>query len=284
MSLDARIAAALDVVRGATAEEAARNRSVEPELVERWAAQFVAAGTAAITNTPNQDEAAGRDRFLSAIGHELRTPVTVLRGWLDLVNNPDLGAERRAQANQIMSQNISRLERTIGLMEDTAAASLGRLSVDVETLSLHTLFGDLPIRPDHHLDVDLTVQTDRRRLGQVLVDVISTLERLPGTEQVRLHVDEEPAWIRFRVVRQGTALDAGVVHALFEPFSAREGQTDITFGLYRARALVVALGGQIGVDADPEDETFWIRIPRVRSDPASAPNHATHLKIVKDET
>lgn len=284
MSIDFRVDAALEVVRGTPAAEAARARAVEPELVERWVEQFVTAGAAAVTNTPSEREAASRDRFLDAISHELRTPLTVVRGWMAVLDRPDLAAERRAQASENINTHLDRLEAMIELMEDTAAASLGRLKLDVVALPLESVLADLPIRPERAPREPGEVRADPRRLVQALTDIVTTLERQPDTEDVRLFVTTEPAWTRFETVRRGSSMSHEVVHALFEPFSPRDGQADVTFGLYRARALVIAFGGQIGMDAVDGQETFWVRVPRAHPDQGSSPNtDDRHLTIVKDE-
>src|SRR5689334_18408777 len=79
--VDPRVRMVLDVLAGSTVESAAAAWNVEVSLVERWVGDFLAAGTSAVTNRPDQDVAIQRDRFLAAFAHELRTPVTVAQGW-----------------------------------------------------------------------------------------------------------------------------------------------------------------------------------------------------------
>ena len=54
---------------------------IESSLLHRWVGDFLVAGSGAITNRPDPDEARQRDRFMAALAHELRTPMAVARGW-----------------------------------------------------------------------------------------------------------------------------------------------------------------------------------------------------------
>src|SRR5690349_16414466 len=80
-ALDPRVRMVLDVLSGKPATTVAASWNVEASVVQRWVGDFLAAGSAAVTNRPDQDVAVQRDRFLAAFAHELRTPVTVAQGW-----------------------------------------------------------------------------------------------------------------------------------------------------------------------------------------------------------
>src|SRR6476661_1848109 len=78
--VDPRVRMVLDVLAGKTVDSVAATWNVEASLVERWVGDFLLAGSAVVTNRPDQDAAVQRDRFLAAFAHELRTPVTVAQG------------------------------------------------------------------------------------------------------------------------------------------------------------------------------------------------------------
>lgn len=265
---DVRVEAVLAVLRGGTVDAVAEQHGVEPALLERWLTTFLDAGTSAVTNTPREDEAAGRDRFLAAISHELRTPITMLKGWAMLMERPDLAEQQRVQGARIIAASVTRLEHTVSLVEDTAAASLGRLRLSPQAVDVHDVLARFtssiaevpdPLPPRG----ELALMGDPTRVVQVLDDLVRVLGDAPDTTRLSLGVEAEPAWVRLQVRRDGDPLPPATVHAFFEPFAAREGEADVTFGLYRTRALVVAQQGQLGVDGHDDHEIFWIRLPRI---------------------
>ena len=71
----------LAVLGGRSVEDVAHEWGIESSLLHRWVGDFLVAGSGAITNRPDPEQARQRDRFMAALAHELRTPMTVARGW-----------------------------------------------------------------------------------------------------------------------------------------------------------------------------------------------------------
>lgn len=258
-TVDPRVRGVLRVLAGTPVPEAAEALGVEPALLERWRDAFVRAGVAAVCNTPGADESAARDRFLAAMAHELRTPLTTLKGWLPMLVDGHHGPERTAQAGEIAQRGLERLEGVVATIEEAAAASLGRLVLRRRRVPASALLADVAATTGGARDVE--VEVDPERMRTALADVIDAATRADGTASLRAIVRETPPWLVVEIERTGVPLPPNHVRALFEPFADREGHMDVTFGLYRARALVVAHGGQIGVRSSPDGDVFWVRLP-----------------------
>ncbi|MCW2792860.1 MAG: histidine kinase [Nocardioides sp.] len=141
---DSRVAAVLEVLAGAPLDGVARSWSVEPELVRRWHAAFVDAGAGRITNRPDPEAASQRDRFLAAFAHELRSPLTVAQGWVGMLAEGEVPPAALARTVERLAEALDRLAERVRDVELLGAASLGRMRVTREVVSVAEIAAALP--------------------------------------------------------------------------------------------------------------------------------------------
>lgn len=267
-STDLRVRMVLEVLGGRSVEEVAHEWQVESQLVHRWLRDFLVAGASQITNRPEPDEAARRDRFMAAWAHELRTPVSIARGWLALLEDGDVAPEELATTVTRMSEALSRLSEQILDVELSSSASLGRLRITPEPVVVDTLCADLPGCEGVRLGAQEQVLADRRLLARVLRDLWSAAHREPTPTSVAIDVVVDGPWHDIRVVRDGEPISATVMRALFDPFGANHDATGVTTGLFLTRALVVAHGGYLGAEGEEASTVLYARLPRRTADDA----------------
>jgi signal transduction histidine kinase len=263
--VDPRVASVLEVLGGAVPAEVAHRWSVDAALLHRWVRDFVEAGTAQVTNTPDPDAANQRDRFLAAFAHELRTPLAVAQGWVGLLMEGDVSPEELDDSVRRLHGALRRLaERTLDV-ELLAAASLGRLRLSPRPVPVAELVADLPgLAGVGGAGPDTEVIVDPDLFRRVLRDLWEAGGARPTPRSLRLEVLTVHPWIELRVVRDADPIDPQVLQALFEPFDLNDDGTGVTIGLYLARALTVAHGGTVGVDQDQDGAVLWVRVPVVR--------------------
>jgi signal transduction histidine kinase len=261
---DARVSAVLDVLGGRPLGEVAAGWKVEEPLLERWVGAFVAAGTAEITNRPSPDQASQRDRFLAAFAHEVRTPLTVAKGWTTMLAEGSLPPEMARSSLAKLHAALDRLTERALDVELMAAASLGRLTLTPERVSVAGLLTDVHAAEGEPVAVEggeVQVTVDAVMFRRVVRDLWDAAGGAPSPASRRIEVHEDVPWTELRVVRQGEPIEPAVLQALFEPFDLNSDGTGVTIGLYLARALTVAHGGTLGVDQDEHQATFWVKIP-----------------------
>lgn len=266
--VDLRVAMVLEVLGGRTVESVAMDWDIEAQLVHRWVRDFLTAGTASVTNRPDPDEARQRDRFLAAFAHELRTPVTVAKGWAMELADDEVPPDQVADAVGHLTGALDRLSANILDVELAASVSLGRVRVDREWVEVVSLCEQLPGSPTVRAGADLSVYADPDLLARIVRDLWVTAHREPAPLTVAIDVVEAGTWTEIRVVREGTPISPMVLKALFDPFGSNNDTTGVTMGLYMARALTVAHGGLLGAEGDDDVTVLYTRLPR---DPAGAP-------------
>jgi signal transduction histidine kinase len=263
-AVDARVSAVREVLRGRPLAEVAATWKVDDRLLERWVDAFVAAGTAEITNRPSPDQASRRDRFLAAFAHEVRTPLTVAKGWTTMLADGSLSPEMAKGSLERLHAALDRLTERALDVELMAAASLGRLTLAPERVAIADLLTDVGADGAGPVTVDggeVQVTVDPVLFRRVVRDLWDAAGGMPQPVSRRIEVHEDDLWTQLRVVREGDPIQPAVLQALFEPFDLNSDGTGVTIGLYLARALTVAHGGTLGVDQDEQQATFWVKIP-----------------------
>jgi signal transduction histidine kinase len=213
-----------------------------------------------------------KDAFLSAASHELRTPITICRGHLDVLEDRADGQELQG-VKEILVDELDLMGR---LVEDlTTLAWVGDgTQLRVETLPVHRFVSGISAKAGPILGDRLLVETDAdggtltadpQRLTQAVVNLLRNAAVHGGNDRpVRFRVAAEPSSWRFEVADQGGGLPPGAAHLVFEPFTTGSPETGGTgLGLSIVRGIARAHGGDSGVASLPgHGATFWIRIPR----------------------
>lgn len=209
----------------------------------------------------------GRDRYLGLIAHELRSPLTMIQGWLDVLQHGECTPDEQAQALTAVEAQVMRLRR---LADDALDAT----SVAVGQLDLHMVDDDLGAsvaaavegRPGPGIavtveDTGLVVRVDQLRFGQIIHNLLDNA-RTHGVGQPSVRVRRAGEWGEAVVTSPGPPIDPDLAALLFEPFERGSaiGQ-GVGLGLYVCRSLTAAHGGEIGLRVEESGNHFWLRLP-----------------------
>jgi len=209
-----------------------------------------------------------KSTFLRAASHELRTPITICRGHLDVLDR-HAGTEEVAETLELVVDELGRMGR---LVEDITM--LTRLE-DPEALKLDRFATDDLLREvaakaepllDGRLSLDVAdrgpITADRHRLHQALLGLLSNAAVHAGAgARVTLRSSREHRGWRFDVADDGTGVGALDRSALFQPFMHGPGSDGTGLGLALVQRIARAHGGDAGVDDPARGASFWIRIP-----------------------
>ena len=250
-------------ITGRHAAERERHRRTEAELARHAA------------------EAANRAKtdFVSALGHELRTPLQAITGFTELLGTLDLDDERRAAALSHIAAAAGHILTMVNEVLDVArieAHALPLTLVDVslepvvtgvldmvnplataERVTLHTAAAATPVH----------VRADERRVRQVLLNLVTNsirYNRPGGTVLVGWTLDE--GQVRITVRDTGPGIAAEHFDRLFTPFDrlGRDCEEGVGLGLPLARGLAEAMGGTLDVGSTVgEGTTVTMVLPAV---------------------
>jgi signal transduction histidine kinase len=212
-----------------------------------------------------------KDAFLSAASHELRTPITICRGHLDVLEEGADEREVRAVKETVLDELdlMGRLVEdltTLARVDDRALLRMESLPLDSFLSSITTkaepILGDR-LRVESHIG-GATLRADPQRLTQALLNLLqNAAEHTRGDRTVRFRVGAESSSWRFEVADEGRGLPPGDEQVVFEPFSTGSSPTrGMGLGLSIVRGIARAHGGESGLVNRPgQGATFWITIP-----------------------
>jgi PAS domain S-box-containing protein len=231
-----------------------------------------------------------KDGFVALVSHEVRTPLTSILGYLELLMELDLNEEQRSYTN-IIGRNSDRLLRLTNDLLFIAQIEDGQLTVERDRIDLGPIIAEAlaaaaprakagEVEIAGFDDVSLPITGDGGRLAQLLDNLISNAVKFTpagGRVEVAAGSADDRVWIEVRDT--GIGIDADDQERLFNKFFRTRAATKASIqgtglGLAISKAIVQAHGGSIHVQsAEGEGTTFRVELPvglRAPS-PASAP-------------
>lgn len=220
-----------------------------------------------------------KDAFLGQISHELRTPMTSVRAFSEILKEPDLTAEERGKFAGIIHDEAGRLTRLLDDLLDLSVLESGRAQLTISVANLHDLItralaAASATRPERGFLIDrdlpsehLGLITDADRLLQVLINVISNARKYCDAAHPVLIIrvrHPEGGGAVIDIVDNGSGIDSGRQTLIFEKFArlndpARAGGAGL--GLAICREIMLTLGGDISYLPGQGGAAFRIQLP-----------------------
>ena len=209
-----------------------------------------------------------RAEFVANVSHELRTPLTAIKGCLETVLDeapPQSATHRRFL--EVANSHAERLGRLVDDLLNLSDIETGKVVLYPRAVPLRAfvsetaaMFARDAAKKDVHLvnqvPADLSVQADRDRLSQILVNLVdNAVKYTPTGGHVRFLAAEEPGHVRLTIQDTGQGIPASELPRITERFyrvdkarSREEGGTGL--GLAIVKHLVQLHGGTLQIDSE----------------------------------
>lgn len=222
-----------------------------------------------------------RRQMLADVSHELKTPLTAMRGFIDTLQMPEVATDdaRRTRYFETLSRETRRLERLVADLLDVARFESGAIELDVQVFDTARLFEHVARRHEQasrELGVALVVEVepdadqvtgDPHRLEQALENfVANALRHTPSGGTVMLSARVEGSELRLAVADTGRGIPADHLAHVFERFykadpSRAGAETGSGLGLSIVKAIARRHGGRVGVESRPGHTVFSLWLP-----------------------
>jgi signal transduction histidine kinase len=266
---------------GRLQQELAQDRNEQRLLREQLARQNleVAAANAELRRLDSL-----KSQFVSVAAHELRTPLSAILGYVEMLLDGDLGHLTRQQREslEIVERSANRLMAITRNLLDLTRIEAGTILLSLRSVDLGALLRavveeyepELAAR-DHRVNLELPrdlppALCDEGRAARIVGNLLSNAAKytLPGgIISVRLGRDEQEGFLRVSVSDEGPGISLEDQEQLFTRFyrgeSARKsGEPGTGLGLSIARSLIELHGGRIWLESQPgAGSTFIVTLP-----------------------
>jgi PAS domain S-box-containing protein len=225
-----------------------------------------------------------RDLYLHTISHDLRTPLTVVQGYGQLLREA-LEKERAGASLGMMCDEVlkgtQRMKRMIDALVDLARLEGGQVEPKASTLLLGSFVQQLVVRLERlrlkgvldtgRLTIDIPpdlppVLADPDLLERILLNLLTNAMKYSAPETpVRLEARRNEGEVEIAVIDQGEGIAPKDQPRIFERFyrpGEHRREDSVGLGLYITRKLVEVHGGRIRVESEPgRGSTFSFTLP-----------------------
>lgn len=232
-----------------------------------------------------------RDDFLSIAAHELRTPITSLRLYLQTLvrfsraAGPTLPIEDVIRRTEQADKQVHRLVRLVESLLDFTRIQAGRLELDLEEIDLAKVVRDTAaqlaeeaarVGCEVHLDADaeVTGEWDVLRLEQIVWNLLANALKYGAGAPIHVQVEDAGEVAILSVKDRGIGISEHDRERLFRRFERAVSDRNyggFGLGLWIVHQIVGALGGRIDVESEEgKGATFTVTLPKKISDRTNA--------------
>lgn len=224
-----------------------------------------------------------KDEFISMASHQLRTPLTSVKGYMSMVLEGDAG-KLNAQQHKLLDQAFTSSQRMVYLIADLLNVSrlkTGKFVIDAAPTNLsETVAGEISqlveaaksrnLELTYHKPKDFPVlMLDETKIRQVIMNFIdNAIYYTPSGGHIQVNLTQTPETVEFTVVDDGLGVPRADQHHLFSKFyranNAKKARPDGTgLGLFMAKKVIVAQGGAIIFKSqEGKGSTFGFSFPK----------------------
>lgn len=220
-----------------------------------------------------------KDEFIAIASHELKTPVTSIKAYSQVLEAMfrKEGSERQAAMVSKMGSQIDRLTNLISDLLDVTKIQSGRLQFNETYFDLNTLVHELVedvqrTTVKHKINIEATqlpdICADRERIGQVIINLLTNaIKYSPDRDEIIIRTQMKEDTVQVSVTDFGIGINAAKRDRVFEQFYRVTGHKQHTFpglglGLYISAEIVKRAGGSIWVESEEnKGSTFYFTLP-----------------------
>ena len=214
--------------------------------------------------------------FFTSIAHEIRTPLTLINGPLETIDEMNIGEPKLKKNLSVIGQNTKRLLDLAGQLLDFQKIGADKFDLKFESVDITALLNETLARFEPTIvqkkkellknipDKSIIAAIDREAITKILSNLLNNaLKYAQQTILVELSSDETTFTVR--VVSDGEKISPELGIRIFEPFyqidKKRESRQGVGIGLPLARSLTILHKGSLYLDSEQPDNAFVLTIP-----------------------
>lgn len=240
-----------------------------------------------------------RRQMVADVSHELKTPLTAMRGYVETLHREDisLDAMTRERYFQTLERETARLDRIVKDLLDLARVENGVIDLEVRVFAIRRLFEHVVRRHerevrDRHIEVVVHVDdaadqmvADPNRMEQLIENLFANaMHHVPDGARISMDARLDAHVYILTIEDSGSGISEAHLPYVFERFykvdAARtNGSGGSGLGLSISKAIVERHGGSIAVESAPGRTVFTMRFPLENDGPESKSAQSASMNL-----
>jgi signal transduction histidine kinase len=201
-----------------------------------------------------------KDEFIALASHELKTPLTTIKGYLQVISKKSQDSLSKMFVEKSLYQ-VQKLNTLISDLLDISKIEAGKLQFNLEVFNLTEVLRDVLetfpyTNTSHQIIFDETseefmVLADKQRIEQVIINLLTNaIKYSPKADKVYIRIEEEGEMVTVRIKDQGIGLQEEHLSKIFTRFYRAEGVGNVSglgIGLHLTKEIVDRHDGRIHV-------------------------------------
>jgi PAS domain S-box-containing protein len=221
-----------------------------------------------------------KDEFISIASHELKTPVTSIKAYLQLLEiTLASGDEKALLYTRKAILSVNRLSDLIGELLDVSKIQNGKLVYDFSTFDFNKMVDESIEGVQYNSPLHQVVKTghiaefiegDRERICQVIINLLNNAVKYsPSASEVSIHVEMRQSYVTVAVKDYGIGITKDNLTKIFDRYFRVENQElnfhGLGIGLFISMEIIQQHGGRLWAESEPgKGSTFYFSIPPVQ--------------------
>lgn len=258
------------------------SRSVKREVRQREHIEKLA-GDLEIANEKLKELDQLKSEFLSLATHQIRAPLTAIKGYSSMLLDGDFGVlpQKAADSVQTIMKSCQNLINIVGDFLNISRIEQGRMVYDKSVFEIGELIKEVAREIEPNIqnvglslnieipeEFSININADKNKIKQVIGNIIDNAVKYTVKGGVNISVSADRNKVKIAVKDSGIGIDPSEMNKLFTKFSRTKdaNKTNITgtgLGLYIAKKMAEAHGGDIKVFSEGlgKGSTFTIELP-----------------------
>lgn len=224
-----------------------------------------------------------KDEFINIASHELKTPLTSMKGYMELMFELKNSCTDKVQ--DYITKANKQVQKLTGLVNDLLDVNKfqsGPVDLDFANLDLNEIIEDSiealqTTTSTHHIQwkkspEKIMVRVDRMRLEQVISNILSNaIKYSPEADKINVSIEKSAYEAKVLIEDFGIGISAKEAELIFDRFYRANKESNkfygLGLGLYISSNIIVQHGGRIGVENPSHGGSlFWFTLPTVKED------------------
>jgi PAS domain S-box-containing protein len=216
-----------------------------------------------------------KDEFIGLASHELKTPLTSIQAYLQIMNS-DINEERRKEFLHRTTQQVKKLNNLVSDLLDISKIQAGKLQFNAAPFDICQVTREAIdliaySNKNHHITLQtrletLTVNGDGQRIEQVILNLLTNAIRYaPNSNEINVNISQDNGLVKVGVRDRGIGIPADKLEQIFSRFYRVEESKTVSglgLGLYLSQQIIERHHGRIWAESTPgEGSVFYFTLP-----------------------